>query len=151
MRLCHKEHIKDKNNKIAIKLKMRREHLGITVKQLSKKIGVSHQQLAKYEKGTNQLSLALADDIAKIFGISVANLVPSKNSLTDTEYGTIEDVYNYAQNSPKLMSGSTIKLLKAVMETQDDNVIMFLLDSLKGLKPLMKNNQSKEEDTELIY
>lgn len=153
MRLCYNQETKEKNIQIGFKLQARRELLGISRTQLAKKIGISHQQLYKYEAGINQVSLVLAVDIAKIFGISVVNLTPkpTRDPLTKEELESGEDVYDYATYAPKATSRLTAKLCKEVIEMQDDKVVMFLLDSLKGLKSLMENNQSKKGDNELIY
>ena len=43
--------------KVGIKITERRISMGMSLQQLSDKIGVSHQQLQKYEKGTNRISI----------------------------------------------------------------------------------------------
>ncbi|WP_443089510.1 helix-turn-helix domain-containing protein [Xenorhabdus sp. Sc-CR9] len=36
---------------------MKRKDIGVTAAELADKIGVSHQQLSRYERGTNKISL----------------------------------------------------------------------------------------------
>ncbi|WP_442316484.1 helix-turn-helix domain-containing protein [Xenorhabdus anantnagensis] len=36
---------------------MKRREIGVTAVELADKIGVSHQQLSRYERGTNRISL----------------------------------------------------------------------------------------------
>jgi transcriptional regulator with XRE-family HTH domain len=45
---------------------------GMSRQQLAEKIGVTHQQLQKYEKGTNRISAGRMVAIAKAFGKPVA-------------------------------------------------------------------------------
>lgn len=46
------------------KIKERRTVAGLTQEKLANKIGITHQQQQKYEDGTNQVSLALLNEIA---------------------------------------------------------------------------------------
>jgi transcriptional regulator with XRE-family HTH domain len=39
------------------RIQMKRRELGITAAELADRIGVSHQQLSRYERGTNRISL----------------------------------------------------------------------------------------------
>ncbi|CDL85896.1 helix-turn-helix domain-containing protein [Xenorhabdus cabanillasii] len=39
------------------RIQMKRKELGITAAELADRIGVSHQQLSRYERGTNRISL----------------------------------------------------------------------------------------------
>ena len=55
-------------------VKKRRLELGMTRVELAETFGISHQQMAKYERGTNQLSSHLLFSIAQLFGIRVSDL-----------------------------------------------------------------------------
>ncbi|MDC9596063.1 helix-turn-helix transcriptional regulator [Xenorhabdus sp. XENO-2] len=39
------------------RIQMKRREIGVTAVELADKIGVSHQQLSRYERGTNRISL----------------------------------------------------------------------------------------------
>nr|WP_237385357.1 helix-turn-helix transcriptional regulator [Xenorhabdus sp. Sc-CR9] len=39
------------------RIQMKRKDIGVTAAELADKIGVSHQQLSRYERGTNKISL----------------------------------------------------------------------------------------------
>jgi transcriptional regulator with XRE-family HTH domain len=56
------------------RVKQRRLELGIARVELAEALGISHQQMAKYERGTNQLSPHLLFSIAQLFGMSVSDL-----------------------------------------------------------------------------
>ncbi len=54
---------------IGIRINISRNNIGLSRQQLANKIGVTHQQLQKYEKGTNRISagrlVAIAEALKK--------------------------------------------------------------------------------------
>lgn len=60
------------DNAIGQKIHELRISLGLSRQQLAGKIGVTHQQLQKYEKGTNRISAGRLVAIAKALGKPVA-------------------------------------------------------------------------------
>ena len=56
---------------VGIRLKARRIMLGLSRSNLSKKIGVTHQQIQKYESGTNRISAGNLWYIAKALNVPV--------------------------------------------------------------------------------
>jgi transcriptional regulator with XRE-family HTH domain len=57
---------------IGIKIHELRIALGLSRQQLALKIGVTHQQLQKYEKGTNRISAGRLSSIAKALSKTVS-------------------------------------------------------------------------------
>ena len=57
-------HLIDKH--VGSRVRMRRLMLGLTQQKLGKKLGVTFQQLQKYEKGTNRISASRMLAIASI-------------------------------------------------------------------------------------
>ena len=53
---------------------------GMSRVQLGDKIGVTHQQLAKYEKGTNRVSAGMLQKLANAFYMHVADLFPANEN-----------------------------------------------------------------------
>lgn len=53
------------DNLIGVKIQELRISMGLSRQQLAEKIGVTHQQLQKYEKGTNRISAGRLAAIAK--------------------------------------------------------------------------------------
>jgi transcriptional regulator with XRE-family HTH domain len=65
------ENSKATNIMVGAKLRALRQSMGITGEQLASKIGITYQQLSKYERGTNTMSLFRACLIARALGVSV--------------------------------------------------------------------------------
>ena len=78
---------KDYNQEIATKLWEFRTSLGIPRSQIAKKIGVSHQQFEKYEKGINRISAGTLAEIMQYFNISPEYFFNYEN---DTDYNEKE-------------------------------------------------------------
>lgn len=71
--MARKSEFTEKVDKIiGIKIHELRISMGLSRQQLAAKIGVTHQQLQKYEKGTNRISAGRLMAIAKALGKTVA-------------------------------------------------------------------------------
>lgn len=57
----------------------------LTLNELARKIRVSYQQLQKYEKGTNRLSIDKLYEISKYLGIEIYNFFPNSGFVFDKE------------------------------------------------------------------
>ncbi len=57
------------------RLRLLREYHGISQSGLAAKIGVSHQQVQKYESGVNQLSLPRLLDICRALGVDLPAII----------------------------------------------------------------------------
>lgn len=53
------------------RLRMRRLMLGISQEKIAAELGVTFQQLQKYEKGTNRISASRLQDLAEILGVPI--------------------------------------------------------------------------------
>ncbi|WP_319381683.1 helix-turn-helix transcriptional regulator [Thiomicrorhabdus sp.] len=54
------------DRRIGNKIQIRRKELGLTAAELSEKIGISQQQLSRYERGTNKINVTHLVNIAYI-------------------------------------------------------------------------------------
>ncbi len=50
-----------------------------TLSALSAELGISHQQLQKYETGANRLSAGMIARVAEVFGVPITSLFQSEN------------------------------------------------------------------------
>ena len=56
---------------IGQRLRLRRTFLGVTQEQLAEKLGISFQQIQKYERGQNRISAARLRDVANMLAVTV--------------------------------------------------------------------------------
>jgi transcriptional regulator with XRE-family HTH domain len=59
------------HKEIGTEIKRIRKDLGMSQMKLAEKVGVSFQQIQKYEKGVNKISMEMIQHIARALGISV--------------------------------------------------------------------------------
>lgn len=69
------------NLQIGEMIKTFRTAQGLSRQQLAVKIGVTHQQLAKYERGENRVSAARLTLLAKVFGKNLNDFVDTFNDV----------------------------------------------------------------------
>jgi transcriptional regulator with XRE-family HTH domain len=60
---------------LALRIRERRVMLGLTQKQMADRIGVTYQQVNKYEQGANRISVARLFAIAEGLGVHPAELI----------------------------------------------------------------------------
>lgn len=65
----------DLNARLGSTIRQKRVLLGLSQDALGKRIGVTFQQIQKYEKGKNQVTFTRLVDLAEALGISVNDLV----------------------------------------------------------------------------
>ncbi len=58
-------------------IRSQRSRSGMTLAALGKQIGISHQQLQKYETGTNRISAGMLYQFSQVLNVSVSQFFPS--------------------------------------------------------------------------
>jgi transcriptional regulator with XRE-family HTH domain len=59
------------DKEIGSRVRMRRISIGMSQEKLGEMLGLTFQQVQKYEKGTNRISVGRLVDIAKILGVGI--------------------------------------------------------------------------------
>lgn len=100
--------------------------LGLSRQQLASKIGVTHQQLQKYEKGTNRISAGRLVAIAQAMGKSVSYFFESveegNNALpSQHQRMCIEVSRNFMRIKDPLHQNAVNNLVRSLAEDQDDD------------------------------
>ena len=84
--------------KIGEQIRKRRKELGLSQEQLSEKVGVSYQQIQRYENGGSMLNVENVQRIAKVLAIPVASLFDIEKS-----YVTAEPATPYSSSEEKTL------------------------------------------------
>ena len=71
----------DKEKELGARLRGYRNYRGMSQSDLGKHLGVTFQQVQKYEKGVNRISGMRILEIAKLLGISVSTLLGEDSSV----------------------------------------------------------------------
>ncbi len=64
----------DTDRRLGERLRQLRIEAGMTLQDLGAKIGLSYQQVQKYEKGENRMSAGLILTLSDLFGVSVCSI-----------------------------------------------------------------------------
>ena len=83
---------------IGARLKMYRQRANISQTALGKHLGVSFQQVQKYENGTNRVSAATLIKIARFLNISVAELMVLDGQQSQSG-SSAKDLMRFAKSS----------------------------------------------------
>lgn len=104
----------DIDTKIGANVRVRREDIGMTQAQLGQAIGVTFQQVQKYERGANRISAAALLRIADALECSVADL-----------YGDPDPA------GTSMSERAILKLWQQLREPERDAVVAMIREFLK--------------------
>ena len=63
--------VDDNERRIGIRIKLRRLTLGLSQKDLAQRLGLSYQQVQKYEAGKNRLSAGRLANVAQVLNVPI--------------------------------------------------------------------------------
>ena len=119
---------------VGAKIRMSRIDRGMSQTALAEKIGVSFQQVQKYEKGSNRIGASRLAQIAAVLGISVGDLFGTSREKTA------------ASNLPVHLLGEpgVSRVIKAYVRTNPRVrlAIAKLVESLADRKPATRERRS---------
>lgn len=100
------------------RLRQRRITLGISQEQLGAQLGLTFQQIQKYEKGQNRISAGRLYKIAQILSVSVGHFFEGLSSLNDAD-GRRSGMPGEAEISAFLTSPEGVALTAGFMKISD--------------------------------
>jgi transcriptional regulator with XRE-family HTH domain len=117
---------------VGAKIRMFRINRGMSQTALAERVGVSFQQVQKYEKGANRVGASRLSQIASVLGIAVGELFESSQEKTA------------AANSPVhlLAEPGALRVLKAYLRTNSRVrlAIARLVESIADQKPTVQKS-----------
>ncbi|GGB58910.1 MULTISPECIES: helix-turn-helix domain-containing protein [Henriciella] len=113
--------VSDADRGIGQLVRQARRRIGMTLDDLAKKLGLSYQQVHKYENGTNRISAGTLAAIANILAVPVEHLFPedvllgendNEDSEVDKYRGEVSRIVRTIDDPKKLEA--IITILKTV-------------------------------------
>ena len=89
----------DTDVKIGNALKIKRRILGLSQQELAEKLGVTFQQIQKYENGTNRITASRLNQAAEVFGISIGDFFANVPSANRKSYNSGDGIGTHEVNS----------------------------------------------------
>ncbi len=121
------------------RLRLRRTLLGVSQEKLASAIGLTFQQIQKYEKGLNRISAGKLYQLSKVLDISVQyfydNITQASNNSKAGLADNPQDTFKYAPDNDKdiLEQKETHDLLKVYYSIEDENTRKDILKFIKSM------------------
>jgi transcriptional regulator with XRE-family HTH domain len=114
------------------RVRLRRMLIGMSQERLGELLGLTFQQVQKYEKGVNRIGAGRLFDISRILGVPIAYFYESIASQASGQRGFSEN-----EASPPVLefisSGEGLQLSLAFMRIKDPKVRKRVLDLVKSI------------------
>lgn len=134
--MANEKDSKSIEKQIGLKLKVRRSSMGMTQDQLGRKIGVTFQQIQKYEKGTNKISISNLYKIADILKTDINYFLNEDgvtSALNDCECGTKYNENSHTDNiENSLYKKEVIALVKYFTRIKNKKVRSNIITLIKS-------------------
>ena len=135
-----KKHANPVDAQVGSRVRLRRMLIGMSQERLGELLGLTFQQVQKYEKGVNRIGAGRLFDVARILGVPIDYFYESVAGQLGGR-GFSEN-----ESSPPVMefvsSGEGLQLSLAFMRIKDPKVRKRVLDLVKSLA------EEKEDDGE---
>jgi len=121
---------------VGARIRILRNHRGMSQGELAGKIGVTFQQVQKYEKGTNRVGASRLSRIAAVLGVSVGELFES----SENEPAAAKSPFRL------LAERDALRVLTAFSRTTDPRVrraIARLVETVADLQPAVKASMAR--------
>ena len=113
---------------VGSRVRVRRTILGFSQEKLAEQLGITFQQVQKYENGSNRMGSSRLYAISRILNVPVSFMFEGYNS--SDEIKVSESVSKFDK---QMRSRETIELMKAYYAIKDENVRRKLLEMVKAV------------------
>lgn len=111
------------SHQIGAKIKILRKQAGISQEKLGEMIGVSFQQIQKYENGTNKLTLERLQQISEALGVSIT-----------LSFGESSSIKTYSAAKPlETLSKEEKDILKYYRQIRSHHLRELAVDLIKAV------------------
>ena len=126
---------------VGARVRQRRMLVGLSQEQLGRKLGLTFQQVQKYEKGANRISASRLAEIAKVLSIKpdyFFDSMPDALPTDDSEYAgaSTSEVETF------LNSSDGLRLNRAFSKIQDPKVRKCVIDLVRSIAEKSENGQA---------
>ena len=132
----------DKPNPIDVhvgsRVRLRRTLLGMSQEKLGEAIGLTFQQVQKYERGANRVGASRLYDLSQVLDVPVAyffeEIAPAVASAADARRGgALEEAPGPTYEADPMMRRETLELVRAYYRIPDPQVRRRLFDLTKAI------------------
>jgi len=117
---------------VGSRVRMRRMMIGMSQEKLGEKLGITFQQIQKYEKGTNRIGASRLQQIATVLSVPVSFFFEGAPT-PEGASGEFSEASSPAYVSEFLASSEGLALTKAFMKVKDAKVRRRLVDLVEAM------------------
>jgi transcriptional regulator with XRE-family HTH domain len=131
---------------VGSRVRLRRTLLGMSQDKLARAIGVSFQQLQKYERGTNRISASRLYALSKVLGVGISWFFEDAPSTAKRRAGAVEaraPANEPALEQDPMTANETVKLVRAYYQIEDPKVRKKILNMVRAVSPISAGRKAK--------
>ena len=117
---------------VGSRVRMRRMMVNMSQEKLGEKLGITFQQIQKYEKGTNRIGASRLQQIANVLGVPVGFFFEGA-PVPDGSAKGFSDAASPAYVSDFLATSDGLALTKAFMKVTDSKVRRRIVDLVEAM------------------
>ena len=114
---------------VGSRVRLRRTALGVTQERLAQALGITFQQVQKYEKGANRIGAGRLQEIARVLDAPPSFFYEGAPEIVST--GVREPAHTSATSV--MLPAEGLQLIKAFMTIRDDRLRSSVLDLVRAL------------------
>lgn len=118
---------------VGSRIRLRRTMIGLSQEKLGESLGITFQQIQKYEKGTNRVGASRLQNIASILGVPVAFFFEDAPSDDGNQPGGLAEGSSTGYVVDFLSSSEGLQLSRAFARISDPKVRRKLIELAKTL------------------
>ncbi|GGG32418.1 helix-turn-helix domain-containing protein [Chelatococcus composti] len=121
---------------VGSRVRMRRMFIGMSQEKLGESLGLTFQQVQKYEKGTNRIGASRLQQIAKVLGVPVEFFFDGAPTADGVPSGGFAEAPSSSYVSDFLSTNEGVQLTKAFIRIKDAKVRRRIVDLVVALADL---------------
>lgn len=129
----------DVDSHVGKRLRLRRTMMGLSQEAVAKAVGITFQQVQKYEKGTNAMNASRLYEFARFMGVPVAYFFEGLDEFAaipsdDSKYGFSEsESERFLHNKTPVSDRESLEIMKAFKRIREQVVRKRLADLVRAI------------------
>ncbi len=132
----------DRDRVIGLRVKAYRDIKGMSQTELGESVGVTFQQIQKYESGKNKVSVSRLIDMCKILNVSLMNFVSGLDKAENAQIIAVSDVKQDKIIHDPERNKEAAELLKIYNSVESDEDRKEIINVLKALATAKKKRSA---------
>src|SRR3954470_10751401 len=108
--------------RVGARLRLRRNMLGLSQEKLGEAIGLTFQQVQKYERGTNRLGASRLHELSRVLDVPISFFFDDVDPVRVPAMGSLAELPAEAFEADPLRKPETLDLVRAYFAIEDTTV-----------------------------